>query len=88
MIQVGRNVLEALGTRVPAVQDKDGSLGVVGQVPHAGGKDAAIGSLGQKADPVQTAGGHGDVQPGRKAQRDALSGGITQRVCHQGRTLG
>src|ERR1700684_4325482 len=63
---------ELVGLRVPAFEDEDAALRVVGEVVHAGGEDAAVRGLGEKADPSEAAGGDVDVEIRGKAQGDRL----------------
>ena len=86
VVEVGGDLGEAVGLGVPAFENKEAALGVVGEVVHAGGEDAAVGGLGEKADAAKAGGRDSDVEIGGEVEGDGLVGAVNEFV--RGELLG
>ena len=64
VLKVRDDVCESVGLGIPAVEDVDDAIGVVGEVDHAGDEDAAVGGLGEEAGALDAGSGDSDVMVG------------------------
>ena len=75
---------KAVGGRVPAFEDEDGSEAIVGEVVHAGNEDAVVRREGEESHAVEAGSGDMDVEGIRQGEGDGSSG----RVRESARGLG
>ena len=86
VLEVRDGAGEGVGGFVPAVEDVDGSAGVVGAVVHVGDEDAVVGGFGEEADAAQALGGDVDGEVGGEVEGEGAAVGEMDGV--RGELLG
>ncbi len=84
VLEVGDSAREGVACGIPAVEDVNGTAGIVGAVVHVGDEEAAVGRLGEEADAMQAAERDGDVEVAGEREGDGFAVGAGEFMGNKG----